>query len=115
MQTFSPASASCLDFGETVISWRYLQARTPPPDAAEALCDHCGLRVHRASAGSARRRDRARGSARGCPPIASSGSARDKALSCLPTSKSWISADGNRSARGAEVSNPPLTGESSLY
>jgi len=68
MQTFTPASASCLDFGKPVISWRYLQARTPPPDAAEAFCDHCGLRVHRASAGSARRRDRARGSARGCPP-----------------------------------------------
>ena len=48
-------------------------------------------------------------------PIASSGSARDKALSCLPNSKSWVSADGNRSARGAEMSNPPLTGESSLY
>jgi hypothetical protein len=39
MQTFTPASASCLDFGKPVISWRYLQARTPPPDAAEAFCD----------------------------------------------------------------------------
>src|SRR5262249_60494890 len=47
----SPAWTS----GSPFISRRYLQARTPPPDADEAVCDHCGLRVRRTSAGSARR------------------------------------------------------------
>ena len=47
----SPAWTS----GSPFISRRYLQARTPPPDADEAVCDHCGLRLRRASAGSARR------------------------------------------------------------
>src|SRR5215813_7459845 len=37
----SPAWTS----GSSFISRRYLQARTPPPDADEAVCDHCGLRV----------------------------------------------------------------------
>ena len=35
----SPAWTS----GSPFISRRYLQARTPPPDADEAVCDHCGL------------------------------------------------------------------------
>ena len=55
IRTIGTASESCSDFGKSVISWRYLQARTPPPDADEAVCDHCGLRVRRASASSARR------------------------------------------------------------
>src|SRR5215831_5691819 len=37
----SPAWTS----GSPFISRRYLQARTPPPDADEAVCDHSGLRV----------------------------------------------------------------------
>ena len=47
----SPAWTS----GSPFISQRYLQARMRPPDADEAVCDHCGLRLRRASAGSARR------------------------------------------------------------
>jgi hypothetical protein len=44
IRTIGTASESCLDFGNSVHPRRYLQARTPPPDADEAVCDHCGLR-----------------------------------------------------------------------
>ena len=43
-ELLAPRQSSAWTSGSPFISRRYLQARTPPPDADEAVCDHCGLR-----------------------------------------------------------------------